>query len=79
MQPVKLFFRESRKLLRAGRRLDEVPEGVVLAAGMTASVQIDPAPARGQMNIPSDGNRVLALGSSLCRFAGRLALEFNPG
>ena len=54
--------------------IDEVPEGVVLAAGMTASVQIDPAPARGQMNIPSDGNRLLALGSSLRRFAGRLAL-----
>ena len=74
VQPVKLFFRESRKLLRAGRRLNEVPQGVVLAAGMTATVQINPAAARGQMNIPTDGSRSLALALQLRRLADRLAL-----
>jgi multidrug resistance efflux pump len=27
-------------------RIDEVPKGVILAAGMTATVQIDPRPSK---------------------------------
>ena len=40
--------------------IDQVPEGVVLAAGMTVTVQIDPAPRAGQMNIPADGSTVVS-------------------
>ena len=53
--------------------IDQVPQGVVLAAGMTATVQIDPAPACGQMIIPADG-KSLTLALQLRRLADRLAL-----